>query len=709
MRRQRVLWKIFPKYHSSSEIANYIMDLDAPKLRLNVQAWYEHARLAYNAILVIATIMSCVLMLLNSLPEYYYEETPDRGMSQSWVPIVELLCVLYFTFDYIVRFMVTHKETWEFIFDGFNIIDLLTIVPYYIELIVQGAVGSASGLGVLFFVRALRLAKLGRYSPMLMSVLESISATSDILVLFVLLYLIVVLWAGTVYFYTENAFFLENATQFFPGSNANLSADYWVRDCPEIRKQETSHTRWGSAIPCQPIARTDESSGVSFTHLYEISPVQSVPDAIYWAFIVTSTLGTRINAPVTPGSRIVTALTVLIGVVLFAIPVTVLTSAFRNIRRRAEASKLFRKLDLRTTVAMKAQEKLKREISYAQRNRENHNNNTDGQIRFHKKRTLEKVTNFTYQGVERPIYRAVDQKEYYYTPLVLLDRDPETGLPHWADDYHPTTSQRIVSCLVTLDCSEAQQAARQALMDINEIPEDSQETDLIVAADPRAVLTVSHDYSSAFEQLGTVVELDQLRNINSDFTDFVPLRFVIPMSHVHPAGVVIQMLKETRIKVTVMTPMQIDEVDMPLSTDIVMASRFVRELSQIAYKRPSDGALLAYIHHSDGAELMKGFTEQFVPTANRDDIILDQYFVDTQLFHSLVSSLPRIAMSQIPPEAAAAFYRGKHLSVDLSDEPLIYVNISDLSQWDLLGFGRRFTVTVPIAKVERTDIQFQLC
>ena len=115
------------------------------------------------------------------------------------------------------------------------------------------------------------------------------------------------------------------------------------------------------------------------------------------------------------------------------------------------------------------------------------------------------------------------------------------------------------------------------------------------------------------------------------------------MSHLYPAGPVIQLLKETRIHITVLTPMSIDQVDMPLSTDIVMASRFVRELSQIAYRRPADGALLAYIHHSDGAELLRGFTEQFVPTPTRDDVILDPYFVDTQLFHALTSALPRNA------------------------------------------------------------------
>lgn len=711
MRRQKVLWKIFPTSHTSAEIANYIMDLDAPKLRLAVKPWYDYARIIYNVGLVVTTVLSCVLMLLTSLEENYQEDTSDRGMSQSWIPIIELICVLYFTFDYIVRFLVTEKEWKEFMLDGFNIVDLLTIIPFYIELIVAGATGSSAGLGVVFFIRALRLAKLGRYSPMLMSVLESVSATYDILLLFLLLYVIVVLISGTVYFYTENSYFPAQFT--VNGSFSQpLDSIFWQRPCPPQRYLDTKETRWGNFTNCKyvdasayPIVPETVYSPQQ-SAWYETSPAQSIPDAVYWAFVVTSTLGTKLNAPVTTGSRIVAAITVFIGVLLFAVPVTVLTSSFRQIRRKAEASTLFRKIDLRTTVAMKAQEKLKRELSYAQRNRDQDN---DGQIKYVSKRKLEKITTFAFEGVDRPIYRAFEFKEYYYPPLVYLDRDAETGLPHWTDDYFPTTSQRIVSCLVVLDSPAAQQAARAALIEVGELPDDIQETDVIVFADPRCSLNVTHEFSATFEQLGTVVEFDQLRDINASLCEVVPLRFIIPMSHVHPAGVVIQLLKETRIRVTVMTPIEIDEVDTPLSTDIVMASRFVRELSQIAYTRPSDGALLAYIHHSDGAELMKGFTEQFIPTPTRDDIILDQYFVDTQLFHSLTSSLPRIAMAQIPPEAATAFYRGKHLSVDLSDEPLILVNITALQQWDLLGFGRRFRVTVPMAKVERTDIQCQLC
>lgn len=739
MKGNRVTKKVFQKTHTWEEIANYIMDLDAPKLRLDVQPWHNHARTVYSGFMVSATTLATVLMLITSLPEFYFEDLPDRGLSVSWLPVLELVCVLYFTVDYAMRFYVTHRGTVEFLINGFNIIDVLTIFPFYLELMIASGQGGASGLGVLFFVRALRLAKLGRYSEMLMSVLHAVQATYDVLLLFLLCYCIVVFVSGTVFFYVEN-------TMLHPATK------YWLRPCPDSHIRYTGNQLFGTQLDSfvnsslfphaspaivtmllQIRAGTHNYSGpdavplatqeaFSFyasrrvngtvcadpdgtgTNFVEPSPVQSVPDAIYWGFVVTSTLGTRLQAPVTAAGKVVAAIAVFLGVLLFAVPVTLLTAAYRDIRRKALALLMFHKIDIRTTVAMKAQEQLKRELSYAQRNRDN----SDGSIRFMAKRTLEKVATFEFEGVERPIYQAVELSMYHYPPLVILDRHEGTGQPRWTDDFNPVSSQRVVSCLVMLDCEAARRAARLALCQANVIDESMSENDLLVCADPRAVLSVRHDFKCSLPRLNAVVEFDALRDANATFRELIPLRFVIPMSHVHPSGPVIQLLRETRVAVTIMMPMQIDEVDMPLSTDIVMASQFVRELSQIGYRRPWDSALLAYVHHSDGAELLKGFTEQFVPTPTRDDIILDPYFVDTQLFHALTSALPRVSLSQIPPEAARAFYRGKHLSVDLTEEKLIFVNLTALQQWDLLGFGQRFRVIVPMARIERTDVQFQL-
>jgi hypothetical protein len=106
--------------------------------------------------------------------------------------------------------------------------------------------------------------------------------------------------------------------------------------------------------------------------------------------------------------------------------------------------------------------------------------------------------------------------------------------------------------------------------------------------------------------------------------------------------------------------------------------------------------------------MLRGFTEQFLPTPSRDDVVLDPHAVDAQLYHCILSSTPQVHLSAVPAEAASAFYWGRHLSVDLADEPLLEVNLTALAVADTLGFGSKFQVQVPMGRVERSDVQFQL-
>ena len=82
----------------------------------------------------------------------------------------------------------------------------------------------------------------------------------------------------------------------------------------------------------------------------------------------------------------------------------------------------------------------------------------------------------------------------------------------------------------------------------------------------------------------------------------------------------------------------------------------------------------------------------------------DGYSVDLQVPNHLVSSFPLVSLKQVPAHAANSFYRGQHLSIDLSDEMLL----TALSAFDEIGFGHRYMLEVPVQHVEREDVQFQL-
>jgi len=86
---------------------------------------------------------------------------------------LETACIIWFTIEYLVRFTVAPRRC-HFVLELMNIVDLIAIVPFYLELILALCgidVASLSDIkGALLVVRVLRvlrvvrILKLGRYS-----------------------------------------------------------------------------------------------------------------------------------------------------------------------------------------------------------------------------------------------------------------------------------------------------------------------------------------------------------------------------------------------------------------------------------------------------------------------------------------------------------------------------------------------------------------
>ena len=53
---------------------------------------------------------------------------------------VECVCMAWFTFEFAARLLVTPRK-WRFVRESLNLIDLCTIVPFYVELLLEYVFG----------------------------------------------------------------------------------------------------------------------------------------------------------------------------------------------------------------------------------------------------------------------------------------------------------------------------------------------------------------------------------------------------------------------------------------------------------------------------------------------------------------------------------------------------------------------------------------
>ena len=144
-------------------------------------------------------ILSCVTFTVESMTAFH-----DRGLPVFY--IIEAVCIGWFTIELVIR-MVTCSSLRKFIKDPLNWIDVISIIPFYIDLLSKISSGSnakADGLIVLRTIRltrVFRVFKLSKYSEGVQIVFIAIKRSTDALSLLVFLMSIaMVLFGSGIYF-----------------------------------------------------------------------------------------------------------------------------------------------------------------------------------------------------------------------------------------------------------------------------------------------------------------------------------------------------------------------------------------------------------------------------------------------------------------------------------------------------------------------------
>ncbi|XP_068433557.1 potassium voltage-gated channel subfamily A member 1 [Clinocottus analis] len=240
---------------------------------------------------VLVIVISIVIFCMETLPEFRDEKEylqppgnstqPDHGFTPFNDPffLVETVCIIWFSFEFVVRFFACPSKT-AFFKNIMNSIDIVSILPYFITLGTDLAQHQDNGqqamsfaiLRIIRLVRVFRIFKLSRHSKGLQILGHTLRASMRELALLIFFLVIgVILFSSAVYF-----------------------------------------------------AEADEPT----------SQFTSIPDAFWWAVVTMTTVGYGDMKPITVGGKIVGSLCAIAGVLTIALPVPVIVSNFNYFYHR---------------------------------------------------------------------------------------------------------------------------------------------------------------------------------------------------------------------------------------------------------------------------------------------------------------------------------------------------------------------------------------
>lgn len=140
--------------------------------------------------------------------------------------VLESICVGVFTFEYFMRF-ITAPNRCDYVKEFMSVIDLLSILPYYVGLILhyllQTSIDSLSALVLLRVLRVFRVLKFTRHSSRLRSLLFAIRRSASELGFIVFSFSLGVVLFSSVLFYAEQPSYLKpNSTNPFKSIPASM-------------------------------------------------------------------------------------------------------------------------------------------------------------------------------------------------------------------------------------------------------------------------------------------------------------------------------------------------------------------------------------------------------------------------------------------------------------------------------------------------------
>lgn len=244
----------------------------------------------FAIISIIIIVISLILFVIVTTPEFGPIEVKlPNGESMfvpnehdTWLFILNAGVIIWFSSEFLLR-LVSCPNIFKFLITPGNIIDFLSILPFFLSYMISSTSGQQGFLSLLRVIRVLRVLKLARHSRGLQIIGNTLTAsTSELMMITFLLFLTILLF-GSILYYTE--------------------------------------------------------------HKVEGTEFKSIPHAAWWAIVTMTTVGYGDMAPVSAIGKLAGSFTALCGVMMMALPVPSVCSNFSRLyekernREKAAAKK----------------------------------------------------------------------------------------------------------------------------------------------------------------------------------------------------------------------------------------------------------------------------------------------------------------------------------------------------------------------------------
>ena len=148
----------------------------------------------FDISLLIVILISVALVMLESVPAI-------RDNNQQFLKISEWVITVIFTLEYTLRILIVRKP-FKYIFSFYGIIDLLSVIPTYMSLVIVGS-QSLVVIRVLRLLRIFRILKLTRYTQAGRSLARAMWASREKINVFIFFLIILVVIVGTIMYLIE--------------------------------------------------------------------------------------------------------------------------------------------------------------------------------------------------------------------------------------------------------------------------------------------------------------------------------------------------------------------------------------------------------------------------------------------------------------------------------------------------------------------------